>query len=152
MQVKTFLFKNKINSAQLGFSLFCPEWKRPRFKIAVTRRRYPWSFIRSRVIFFFFFAKRGIETSRRDTFALKDRYRRASASSITFTQFLHEMFSFRKNTETPCQPQASSSRSFGFARCVLLTLVSMTTIVVWPTTLAENFTWVSSRSEKNWTS
>lgn len=63
----------------------------------------------------------------------------------------NEMFSFRKNTETPCLPPASNSRSFECARCVPLILVSTTMIVVWPTTLAESFTWASSRSEKNWT-
>lgn len=57
----------------------------------------------------------------------------------------------RKNTETPCRRPASSSRSFGCARCALLTWVSMTMTVVWPTILVGNFTWASSRSERNWT-
>lgn len=61
------------------------------------------------------------------------------------------LYFHRKNTETPCQPQASSNKSFEYVKCALLTLGCMTMIVVWPTISVENFIWVSSRSERNWT-
>lgn len=75
-----------------------------------------------------------------------------SLNFLNFCLFYSLLNHFRKNTETPCQPQAFSSRSFGCVRCALLTLVSMTTTVVWLTILAGSFTSASFRSEKNWTS
>lgn len=58
----------------------------------------------------------------------------------------------RKSTETPCLPPASSSRSCVCVKCALLTWVSMIMTVDWLTTLVGNFTWASSRSERNWIS
>lgn len=90
MQVKTFLFKNKINSAQLGFSLFCPEWKRPRFKIAVTRCQYPWSFIRSRVIYFLFFCK----ARHRNVSSRYFCFERSIQASVCFEHNIHTVFTW----------------------------------------------------------